>query len=114
MLENNDRTIESAVEELLKLHIIEAISIVSKSKKNSDAQKIINLFDKTKKFVLASQVYEKELDRKSTTDILRLATINHEHVLIPKTNAIGVVLRHNLRKPPSLKEWISMLKNDTA
>ena len=54
--------------------------------------------------IVSDLLVKNSLERPSPDMIFRQVKINGESVIIPASNAIGIVLRHNLTKEPSIEE----------
>jgi hypothetical protein len=82
-----------------------AINLVLKSKSESrDMKEIIKLFDVEKMSVLCDTLVDKNLKRPTPDKVFREVERDGVSVLIPASNAIGIVLQHGLSKKPSLIE----------
>jgi hypothetical protein len=57
-----------------------------------------------------STLFQNKLRRPSLYDIFREVMQDGVFVLIPTSNAIGLVLRHGLTKRPTLNELVELLK----
>jgi hypothetical protein len=92
--------------------IYAAIKLVRNSKSQStDMKEIINLFDKNKLSILCDTLVDKNLKRPTPDKVFREVERNGVPVLIPASNAIGIVLQHSLSKKPTLDELEKLLKN---
>jgi hypothetical protein len=67
-------------------------------------KEIINLFDKNKLSILCDTLVDKNLKRPTPDKVFREVKQGRVFVLIPASNAIGIVLRHNVTEEPSLTE----------
>ena len=93
--------------------IYSAIKIVGDTKESTmHADKIIKLYDREKQFIRRSTLKTKKLKRPSPDRIFREANRDGMPVLIPASNAIGIVLKHNLSVGPSLNQLEQLLRND--
>jgi hypothetical protein len=89
-----------------------AISLVQKSKLESiDMKEIIKLFNGEKMPILCDTLVDKNLKRPTPDKIFREVKQARVFVLIPASNAIGIVLRHNITEEPSLNDLEKLLKN---
>jgi hypothetical protein len=89
-----------------------AINLVRDSKnKTNDMEEIIKLFEKDKKWILCDTLVDKNLKRPTPDKVFRQVERNGIAVLIPASNAIGIVLQHSLSKKPSLNELEKLLKS---
>ena len=73
-------------------------------------KEIIKLFDKDKKWIVRDTLTVNKLQRPATDYVFRAVERDGIFVLIPASNAIGIVLQHNLTATPSLVELESLLK----
>jgi hypothetical protein len=93
--------------------IYAAIKLVKDSKKKgNDMEEIIKLFDKEKMWIQSTTLTDKKLERPTPDKVFREVKQSGVSVLIPASNAIGIVLRHNLTEEPSLTELEKLLKNN--
>jgi hypothetical protein len=89
-----------------------AINLVQKSKLESiDMKEIIKLFNAENRSILRDTLVDKNLKRPSPDKVFREVERDGVFVLIPASNAIGIVLQHGLSKKPSLNELEKLLKN---
>jgi hypothetical protein len=92
--------------------IYAAIQSVRKSRREGkDMAEIIKLFDKDKKFILSDTIDLNNLKRSTPDKVFREVKQDSSSVLIPATNAIGIVLQHGLTSEPSLDQLEKLLKN---
>jgi hypothetical protein len=77
-----------------------------------DMDGILALFDKDKNYISRQLVKEKNLTRPSPDKVLREVEQDDDFVLIPASNAIGIVLRHQLTKKPTLNELEELVKRE--
>ena len=95
----------------LRDQIYAAANLVRKAKKKTnDMEKIIELFDTDKKFILCNTLDEKKLERPTPDKIFREVEQKGVAVLVPASNAIGIVLQYELKKKPTLDELEEMVK----
>jgi hypothetical protein len=88
-----------------------AINLVRDSKSQSiDMKEIIKLFDKVKMSILCDTLVDKNLKRPTPDKIFREVERDGISVLIPVSDATGIVLQHSLSKKPSLNELEELLK----
>jgi hypothetical protein len=73
-------------------------------------KEIIKLFDAEKISILCDTLVDKNLKRPTPDKVFREVERDGVFVLIPASNAIGIVLQHGLSKKPSLTE-LELLKN---
>ncbi|KAJ3118663.1 hypothetical protein HDU96_010647 [Phlyctochytrium bullatum] len=102
--------------EVIGTHLCAAVSAAIKLVRNSKSQspvmkEIINLFDKNKLSILCDALVDKNLQRPTPDKVFREVKQGRVFVLIPASNAIGIVLRHNITEEPSLTELEKLLKN---
>ncbi len=102
--------------EVIGTHLCAAIYAATKLVRNSksqstDMKEIINLFDKNKLSILYDTLVDKNLKRPTPDKVFREVERNSVPVLIPASNAIGIVLQHSLSKKPTLDELEKLLKN---
>jgi hypothetical protein len=74
---------------------------------------IIALFDPEKCLIPTSDLVSKNLMRPTPDKIFREVKKDRVPVLIPASNAIGIVLRYNLTKEPSLDELENIARDTT-
>ena len=92
--------------------IYASVKLVRDSKKKgNDMEEIIKLFDKEKMWILGMTLTDKKLDRPSPDKVFREVKRDGVFVLIPASNAIGIVLRHGLSEEPSLNDLEKLLMN---
>lgn len=101
--------------EVIGTHLCAAIStaidlVRDSKKKTNDMDEIIKLFDKDKKCILCDTLTMKKLERPTPDKVFRKVERDGVSVLIPASNAIGIVLQHSLSKKPSLDELEKLLK----
>ena len=102
--------------EVIGAHLCAAISaaidlINESKKKGNDMEEIIKLFDKEKMCIQSTTLTDKKLERPTPDKVFRKAERDGISVLIPASNAIGIVLQHSLSKKPTLDELEELLKN---
>jgi hypothetical protein len=99
--------------EVIGAHLCDAVSAAIKLVKDAqDMDEIINLFDKATNVIPSHLVKAKKLKRPTPDKVFREVKQSGVFVLIPASNAIGIVLRHNLTEEPSLTELEKLLKNN--
>ena len=91
--------------------IYAAILIVKDAKSTKDMKEIINLFDKHRLWIRSDMLVDKDLNRPTPDKIFREVERNGVFVLIPASNAIGIVLRHGLTDEPSLNQLEELIKH---
>jgi hypothetical protein len=101
--------------EVIGTHLCAAVSAAIKlvndsKKKGNDMEEIINLFDKEKMWIQSTTLTDKKLERPTPDKVFREVERDGVFVLIPASNAIGIVLQHGLSKKPSLTELEELLK----
>ncbi|KAI3649950.1 hypothetical protein MP228_005582 [Amoeboaphelidium protococcarum] len=85
--------------------IFAAIRLVRDSKvKNKDMDEIFKLFDKGKKWIFSDTLTDKKLQRPTPDKVFREVKRDGILVLVPASNAIGIVLQHGLTREPSVNE----------
>jgi hypothetical protein len=67
-------------------------------------KEIIKLFDAEKISILCDTLVDKNLKRPTPDKVFREVERDGVFVLIPASNAIGIVLQHGLSKKPALTE----------
>ncbi len=102
--------------EVIGTHLCAAVSasinLVRKSKSESiDMKEIIKLFDAEKMSILCDTLVDKNLKRPTPDKVFREVKEDGVFVLIPASNAIGIVLRNNITEEPSLTELEKLLTN---
>ena len=97
--------------EVIGTHLCAAISTAIKLVKDAqDMDEIIKLFDKDKSIICSHLLKDKKLKRPTPDKIFREVEQDGAPVLIPASNAIGIVLQHHLTKQPTLNELEGLLK----
>ena len=91
----------------LRAQVSAAIKLV---KDAQDMEEIIKLFDKDKNCILSHLVNAKKLKRPTLDKVFREVKQGRVFVLIPASNAIGIVLRHEITEEPSLYELEELVK----
>jgi hypothetical protein len=89
--------------ELLCDEISSAIKIVEDSKTISNMTEIIELFDKEQNGIIKHQLTTKKLIRPTPDKVFHEMKKDKVFMLVPASNAIGIVLHHNLTKEPTLE-----------
>jgi hypothetical protein len=88
-----------------------AINLVQKSKLESiDMKEIIKLFNGEKISILCDTLVDKNLKRPTPDKLFGEVKQGRVFVIIPASNAIGIVLRHNITEEHSLNELETLLK----
>jgi hypothetical protein len=103
--------------EVIGAHLCAAISaaidlVNDSKKKGNDMEEIIKLFDKEKMWIQCTTLTDKKLERPTPDKVFRQVKQSGISVLIPASNAIGIVLQHNLTEEPSLTELEKLLKKN--
>jgi hypothetical protein len=88
--------------ELLCDEVYDAIKIVRDAKNKSSMIEIIDLFDKGKNGIISEQLTAMKLIRSTPDKVFHEIKKDKVSMLVPASNAIGIVLRHNLSKEPTL------------
>jgi hypothetical protein len=101
--------------EVIGTHLCAVISVAIQLVKNSNTQsfymkEIINLLDKEKMLIPSHTLVDKNLKRPTPDKVFREVEQDGVFVLVPASNAIGIVLQHGLSKKPSLTELEELLK----
>ena len=90
-----------------------AIDLVNDSKKKgNDMEEIIKLFDKEKMWIQSTTLTDKKLERPTPNKVFCKVERDGISVLIPASNAIGIVLQHSLSKKTTLDELEKLLKKN--
>jgi len=89
--------------ELLCDEIYSAIKIVDDSKTKSNMTEIIELFDKEKNGIVSELLTDKDLTRPTPDKVFHEIIKDKIFMLVPASNAIGIVLHHNLSTEPTLE-----------
>ena len=87
-----------------------ACEVVRTSRESADMNQIISLFDKHTMCILCYSLTDKRLQQPTPDKVFRKVEQDGNSVLIPASNAIGIVLQHNLKRKPSLNELEELLK----
>jgi hypothetical protein len=90
--------------ELLCDEISSAIEIVEDAKTKSNMKEIFRLFDKENNGIVRHQLTDKDLTRPTPDKVFHKIERNGIFTLVPASNAIGIVLRHNLLQKPTLQK----------
>ena len=90
--------------------IYDAIKLIKDSKTNSDTKKIISIFDRDKLWIRSDFLIDKHIKRPTPDKVFREVEQEGVPILIPASNAIGIVLRHSLKKKPTLEELEGLVK----
>jgi hypothetical protein len=102
--------------EVIGTHLCAAISAAIKLVEDSCGndgpaiEKLMNLFQETSIFT-KSILVTNHLQRPTPDKVFREVKLGRVFVLIPASNAIGIVLRHKITEEPSLNELEKLLKN---
>ena len=92
-------------------HLCAQISAAIKLVKDAeDMDEIIDLFDKDTNLIPNHLVKSKKLKRPTPDKVFREVKQKGTFVLIPASNAIGIVLQNNLTMEPSLDELEQLVK----
>ncbi len=92
-------------------HLCAEISAAIKLIKDArDMDEIIKLFDKDKSIISSHLLKDKKVKRPTPDEIFREVEQDGVFVLIPASNAIGIVLKYSLTKEPTLNELEELLK----
>jgi hypothetical protein len=89
--------------ELLCDEISSAIKIVKNAKTNVNMKEIIKLFDNSKNGIVSNILTDKDLARPTPDKVFHEVEKNGIFILVPASNAIGIVLHHNLLEEPTLE-----------
>ncbi|KAI3654927.1 hypothetical protein MP228_000307 [Amoeboaphelidium protococcarum] len=85
--------------------ILAAIEIIEDSQtKDNDMKEILMLFDKEKKLIVNNTLKVKELERSTPDRVFRKVELDGAQVVVPASNAISLVLQHNITKKPTLDQ----------
>ena len=88
-----------------------AINLVRDSKSQSiDMKEIIKLYSSENMSILSDTLVDKNLKRPTPDKVFRQVKQGRVFVLIPASNAIGIVIQNNLTEEPSLNELEELLK----
>lgn len=87
-----------------------AIKLVNDSKTIKDMKAILELFDKDRLWMRSDILADKDLKRPTPDKVFRELEQDGIFVLVPASNAIGIVLQHSLTKKPSLNELEAMVR----
>jgi GTP-binding protein EngB required for normal cell division len=90
--------------------IYAAIKLINDSKSTKDMKEILELFDKDTNVISSHLVKAKKLKRPTPDNVFREVEQDGVFVLVPASNAIGIVLRHSLTKEPTLDELEKLIK----
>eukprot|EP01035_Chromulina_nebulosa_P022069 gene22069-28567_t len=91
--------------ELLCNEIYSAIKIVDLAQEtNSNMKEIIKLFDKEINGIIRKSLIDKGLIRPTPDKVFHEMKINGVSTLVPCSNAIGIVLRNDLTKEPTMED----------
>jgi hypothetical protein len=107
-LDADPSTVQSAIGEYLCSQVSEAIRIVNEAKINSDIDQILELVDEDFR-IPASELVPRKLKRPTPDKVLREVKVEGKWVLVPSTNAIGIVLRHQLTEEPTVEKLVALV-----
>ena len=98
--------------QVIGTHLCVAVSAAIKLVRDAqDMDEIINLFDRATNAIPSHLVKAKKLKRPTPDKVFReVMDRDGVFVLIPASNAIGIVLRHNLTEEPTVDELEELLK----
>ena len=86
--------------------------VVNSKMRTPDMKEIIKLFENERKWIVVDTMLQMNLQRPSPDRIFLEANRDGMPVLIPASNAIGIVLNHSLSAEPSLNQLEQLLRND--
>jgi hypothetical protein len=107
-LDTDASTVQSAIGEYLCSQVSDAIRIVNEAKINSDIDQILVLVDEDL-CIPMSELVSQKLKRPTPDKVLREVKKDGKWVLIPATNAIGLVLRHQLTEKPTMEKLVELV-----
>jgi len=90
--------------------VFAAIKLVNDSSVKNNMEKIMKLLDNNTNSIRSRLLTQNKLERPTPDKVFREVKQNRISVLIPASNAIGIVLRHNLSEEPSLDELEELIK----
>jgi len=90
--------------------IYASIKLIKDSKSSKDMKAILALFDRDKLWMPSDILPDKNLNRPTPDKVFREVKRDGVFVLIPASNAIGIVLKHSLAKEPTLNELEELIK----
>jgi hypothetical protein len=100
--------------QVIGTHLCAQISAAIKSVKDAegDTDEIITLFDKDKNIIPSHLLKDKKLKRPTPDKVFREVKQGRVFVLVPASNAIGIVLRRSLTEEPTLDELEELIKRN--
>lgn len=105
---NNPREV---IGDQLCAEIYSAIKSINDSKSATyDMEEIIKLFDNGTMCIPTQLLVDKRLKRSTPDKLFREVEKDGVPVLVPASNAIKIVLQHNLNRKPSVEELENMIK----
>ena len=108
-----DQDAREVIGRFLCSEIYGAMDIVMNSEmRTNDMSEIIKLFDKENNCILKKTLNQRKLERPSPDKVFREVKKNGVSVLIPASNAIGIVLKHGIEEEPSLSELEELVKSN--
>ncbi|KAI3653781.1 hypothetical protein MP228_001728 [Amoeboaphelidium protococcarum] len=107
-LDTAPASVHSVIGEYLRNQVSQAIDIVKEAKRlTSDMPRILSKMDLNTLLIIDEEL-PNEWKRPTPDKVLRKVEKEGKWVLVPSTNAIGLVLRHQLTEKPTLEKLIEL------
>jgi len=107
-LDIDPSTVQSAIGEYLCSQVSQAIDIVKEAKGVSDMSRILSKMDSSSLQIVIQDLPD-EWKRPTPDKVLRKVKEDGKWVLVPSTNAIGIVLRHQITEEPTLEKLMDLV-----
>ena len=102
--------VHSAIGEYLCNQVYQAIRVVKEAKGLTDMSLILSEMD-LNKLEIVSQDLPDEWKRPTHDKVLREIKKDGKSVLVPSTNAVGIVLRHQLTEEPTIEKLVELVSH---
>jgi hypothetical protein len=112
-LDTEASTVQSAIGEYLCNQVSDAIRVVKEAKGVADMSLILSKMD-FNKLEIVSQDLPDEWKRPTPDKVLRKVEKEGKWGLVPSTNTIGLVLRHQLTEEPYLKKLVELVSRQNC
>ncbi|KAI3640071.1 hypothetical protein MIR68_000949 [Amoeboaphelidium protococcarum] len=108
-LDTAPASVQSVIGEYLRNQVSQAIDIVKEAKRlTSDMSRILSKMDLNTLLIIDEEL-PNEWKRPTPDKVLRKVEKEGKWVLVPSTNAIGLVLRHQLTEKPTMEKLIELV-----
>ena len=106
-LDTDPLAVQSAIGEYLRNQVYQAVVIVNEAKINSDIDQTLELVDEN--FCIpVSEFVQRNLKRTTPDKVLRKVQVEGKWMLVSSTNAIGIVLCHQLTEEPTMEKLVEL------